>query len=115
MSDGWFILIYLASVFIASVSQVLLKQSADQTYASKLREYLNWRVMVAYTLFFGAALLSIVGYSRLALSWGAALESAGYVFILGMSVLILKEKLSVKKVAGVVLIVAGIVLASVFR
>ncbi|MCL1918383.1 MAG: multidrug ABC transporter [Peptococcaceae bacterium] len=115
MSDGGFILIYLVSVFIASVSQVLLKQSADKPYESKIKEYLNWRVIMAYTLFFGAALLSIVGYSRLELSLGAALESAGYIFILGMGVLILKEKLSAKKVAGVMLIVVGIVLASIFR
>ena len=32
----------------SAVSQILLKQSANEEHASALREYLNWRVIVAY-------------------------------------------------------------------
>ena len=32
--------VFLVSVFISSVSQILLKKSADKTYDSKLKEYL---------------------------------------------------------------------------
>lgn len=33
--------VFLVSVLIASVSQILLKQSADGQYESKVKEYLN--------------------------------------------------------------------------
>lgn len=33
--------ILLFSVFISSVSQILLKKAADRTYESSLKEYLN--------------------------------------------------------------------------
>ena len=115
MDNIFFILIFLIGVFISAVSQVLLKQSANKSYSSKIKEYANIRVTTAYGLFVGAALLSIIAYSRIALSLGAALESSGYVFVLAMGVLVLKEKVAPRKILGVILIVTGIVLASVFR
>ena len=45
--DIRYIGLFLFSVFISSVSQVILKKSANRTYASKLQEYLNIPVMLA--------------------------------------------------------------------
>ena len=47
-------LIMLAGTFFSAISQVLLKQSANMEYKNPLREYLNWRVILAYGIFFGA-------------------------------------------------------------
>lgn len=47
-----FVLLFLLSVLVSSVSQVLLKKSAGKIYGSKFREYLNLPVMTAYSLFF---------------------------------------------------------------
>ena len=44
--------ILLFSVFISSVSQILLKKAADRTYESSLKEYLNPLVIGAYGMFF---------------------------------------------------------------
>ena len=45
-------LIMLAGTFFSAISQVLLKQSANMEYKNPLREYLNWRVILAYGIFF---------------------------------------------------------------
>ena len=42
----------LAGTFFSAISQVLLKQSANMEYKNPLREYLNWRVILAYGIFF---------------------------------------------------------------
>ena len=46
-----FFLIALSSVTIASFSQVLLKMGAGKSYPSKIREYLNFYVIINYHSF----------------------------------------------------------------
>ena len=48
-----FMLLMFGGTFFSAVSQILLKQSADQKHKSGIYEYLNWRVMTAYAIFFG--------------------------------------------------------------
>ena len=48
-----FMLLMLAGTFFTAISQVLLKQSANKKYSNPLLEYLNWRVILAYGIFFG--------------------------------------------------------------
>ena len=43
--------ILLLGTFISAVSQVILKKAALKEYDSKLKEYLNFPVIFAYTLF----------------------------------------------------------------
>ena len=45
-------LIMLAGTFFSAISQVLLKQSANMEYKNPLWEYLNWRGILAYGIFF---------------------------------------------------------------
>ena len=42
----------LFSVFISSVSQILLKKAANKTYKDHIREYINPLVIFAYGMFF---------------------------------------------------------------
>ena len=51
--------VFLVSVFISSVSQILLKKSADKTYDSKIKEYLNPLVIAAYGMFFCSMLITM--------------------------------------------------------
>ncbi|MBF1256822.1 MAG: multidrug ABC transporter, partial [Stomatobaculum longum] len=44
--------IYLGAVFIAALSQVLLKKAAMRPHRSVVEEYLNPQVIFAYGLFF---------------------------------------------------------------
>lgn len=107
-----FSLIFIFGVFISSISQILLKKSAQVEYGSKIKEYLNPRVIFAYIIFFGATLCSILAYTKIPLSFGPILESAGYIFVAILSRLFLKEKITKKKMIGLAVIIIGIIVYS---
>ena len=107
-----FALIFLFGVFISSISQIILKKAALKQYDSKIKEYMNPRVIFAYIIFFAATLCSIMAYKVIPLSRGPILESAGYSFVAFMSWLFLKEKISKQKVLGLSIIVIGIIIYS---
>lgn len=100
------------STFISSVSQVLLKKSADKTYASRIREYLNPLVIIAYLIFFASAAGTMWSYRVVSISLGAMLETSSYVFIFLFDLLLFREKVNARKIAAVVLIIVGVVIAT---
>lgn len=106
--------ILLAGVFIGSVSQVMLKKAAMKTYASPIREYLNPLVIVAYILFVGTTILSIIAYRGIPLSLGPVLDATGYIYVTIFGVTIFKEKISKKKLCALGLIISGILVYSMF-
>lgn len=108
-----FLLVMILSVFVSSVSQILLKLAANKDYKTRLGEYLNPLVIGAYLLFFCSTVVTVIAYRHVALSMGPVVEALGYVFIAALSYLILKEKINGKKLAGLVLIVGGVVLVVV--
>lgn len=107
------IIIFLASVLVASFSQVLLKTSADREYEHWYQEYLNVKVIVAYGLFFVSTIITVVAYKYVPLSLGPVLESSGYVFVTLLGYFVLKEKIRSKKLIGMIVIIVGIILFSV--
>ncbi|MBQ7333702.1 MAG: EamA family transporter [Clostridia bacterium] len=105
-------LILLGSVFISSISQILLKKGAEKEYPSKIREYLNPYVMSGYALFFGCTLLSMYALKVVPLSMAPLLEAFGYIFVAVLSFVFLKEKFTKRQLLGTVLIMFGVVLYS---
>lgn len=103
-------LLMLAGTFFAAVSQILLKQSANKKYSHPLREYLNWRVLVAYGIYFGVLLLNTYAFTRVDLKYGSVIDTFAYVFVLLLSYLILKEQFSKGKLIGNLIIIAGIII-----
>lgn len=101
--------ILVISTLISSLSQVMLKKSAQKTYPSKLREYLNPLVIIAYGLFFGCTLLSMYALKIVPLSMSPILEASGYIFVAVLSFIFFKEKLTKKQFIGMTLIISGIV------
>lgn len=108
-----FSLIFVLGVLISAVSQVILKKSANIKYENPIQEYLNPRVIFAYFIFFMATLISIYAYKVIPLSMGPILDSTGYIFVTIFGVTIFKEKLSVRKIAALLIIIVGIVVYSV--
>jgi len=105
-------LIFVFGVFISSISQIMLKKSADIKYDNPLKEYLNPRVIIAYAIFFAATLLTIWSYKVIPLSMGPILDSTGYIFVTIFGVTVFKERLSKNKVIALVLIIVGICIYS---
>ena len=59
-----FILIMLGGTFFTAVSQILLKQSSNIKYENKIREYLNFRVILSYGMFFLILLFNTWCYTK---------------------------------------------------
>ena len=89
--------ILLFSVFISSVSQILLKKAADRTYESSLKEYLNPLVIGAYGMFFCSVILTMLVLKYVPLSMSPILESTGYIFVSVMGYFFLKEKFTKRR------------------
>ena len=109
MSSG-FLLLALFSVVVASFSQVMLKLGAGKTYDSKIREYLNVYVITGYGMLFVSMIITIVAYSRLSYLSVPVVEAVGYVLVPVLSYFIFKEKLSGRKILGILFILIGIVI-----
>lgn len=105
---------YMAIMFAATIfsamSQILLKQSANRPHKSWIYEYLNWRVVLSYGIFFGVLLVNTYAYTRVDMKYGAVIDAFTYVFVMVLSWVILKEKFSKKKIMGNLIIVAGVLI-----
>ena len=99
-------LIMIGGTFLTAISQILLKQSANKQYKSMLYEYLNWRVILSYGIFFGVLLLNTYAFTKVDLKYGAVIDTLSYVFVMLLSWLLLREKFSKGKLIGNLLIMA---------
>lgn len=103
-----YVFLLIASVLIASCSQIILKKSASKEYSSIIREYLNVRVIAGYGMMFISTILTIFAFKGLDYKNGPIIESLGYIFIMFLSRIFLKEKITKKKIIGNSLILLGI-------
>ena len=101
--------VLLLGVFISAISQVMLKKAAMKKHESVLKEYLNPLVIFAYVLFVGTTFLSILAYKGIPLSMGPILEATSYIYVTIFGVVIFKEKMNLKKVVALGMIIVGIV------
>ena len=104
-----YLLIWLFSVIISSFSQVLLKIAANKTYPSRIREYLNPIVICAYGIFFLSTLLTMYALRVVPYSYSPIVESTSYIFIPVFGVLMLKEKISRRRLLGIGIMLIGII------
>lgn len=105
--------VFILSVCVASISQILLKKSANIERKSKIAEYVNKEVIVSYGLLFISTLLTLYAYKEVKLSMGLVLETISYILIPILSYFILKEKIQKRQIYGIVLIILGIVIYSI--
>lgn len=103
----------LFGTFISAISQVLLKKAAQREYGSKIKEYLNPLVIIAYTIFVLTTLLSILAYKGIPLSMGPVLEATSYIYVTIFGVKIFGEKITKKKIIALIMIIAGIMIYSI--
>jgi small multidrug resistance pump len=100
----------IISVVLASISQLLLKSSANKEHKSLLREYLNVSVVIGYSLLVVSTILTIMAFKGLDYKNGPVLESLGYLFVLVLCRVFLKEKLTRRRIVGNLVIVVGIII-----
>lgn len=112
ISSNVSIIIILISSFIVALSQCILKISANKKHDNVIKEYMNTRVIFGYGLFTLSLLLNIVAYQGIPYKLGPIIASSSYVFIMILSGIILKEKITKRKILGNVLILIGIIVFS---
>ena len=104
-----YIFLWLFSVIIAAFSQVLLKVAANREYESKLREYLNPLVITADGIFFLSWALTTWALRHVAYAKNSpVIEATSYIWGPLFGVLLLKEKISKRRLLGMAIILVGI-------
>lgn len=111
-SPLFYVIVMLLGVFLSSVSQVMLKKAAEKEYRSRLREYLNPLVISAYAIYVLTTLMTVYAYKVLPLSTGSVLAASGYIYVTVFGTLIFKERITVKKILALGMIIGGIVIYS---
>lgn len=101
----------LVAVFLASISQVLLKiGSQQQTKLGRLLSpYLNVYTISAYTIFLLVTLVSVVALQKIPLKLWTTITSLNFVVVCLLSWGCLKEKVNKTMVMGILIIVIGVV------
>ncbi len=98
--------------FFSAISQLLLKMSANEKHVGRFGDYLNVKVISAYCIFAAVLLLNTYAYTKVNLKYGPVIDTFTYVFVLLLSVMVLKEKLTRWKLVGNLMIIAGVLLYS---
>lgn len=102
--------IWMFSVLISSFSQVLLKIAANKKYDSRIKEYLNPIVITAYGIFFLSTLLTMYALKYVPLTMSPVIESASYIFVPVFGVLMLREKISKRRLLGMGIMLIGMLI-----
>ena len=113
MKNDVFILLLLFGSFLTAVSQILLKASANRQHKKSIYRFLNWRVIVSYMIFFGVLLLNIYIYTGIDLKYGSIINASSYLFVIVLSALIFKDRISLNKIIGNLLILSGIIIYTI--
>ena len=103
-----YLILMIIVELIASSSQILLKKSAGRKYSSFLKEYLNILVIAGYGMLAVSMLISIICYGGLGYMNVVVMEPIGYILVMFMSRIVFKEKITPRKISGMILLLAGI-------
>ena len=104
--------IMILNAFFSAFSQILLKKSTMVIYRNSLQEYINWRVILAYSLYIIILLTNAFAYKGIAYKFGSIIGVSSYIFLMLLSYFVLKEKIIKKTLIGNCIIIIGILIYS---
>ena len=108
-----YIIIWLLSVIISAFSQVLLKVAANRTYESRIREYLNPLVITAYGIFGLSWAMTTFALRYVSYAHNSPIiEATSYIWGPLFGVVLLKERITKRRLLGMAVILAGIMIFS---
>lgn len=113
MSESLSVFLFILCIFVCSCTQVALKKAANKE-RSGIYIYLNKEVIISNVIFVGATLLTVFLFRYIQVSTASLLNGVNYIFVLVLSALILKEKITKKKILGMTLILAGVAVYAIF-
>lgn len=107
-----YIAVWIVSVLISSVAQCMLKVEANKSHETRLKEYLNPMVISAYAIFFLSTFLTMYALKYVPLTYSPVIEPLSYIFVPVIGVLMLREKISKRRLAGMAVMLVGIAIFS---
>ncbi len=104
------IFLLFTSIFIAVVAQLFFKAFSLSKIdgESYYMYFLNYKLIIGFLLYFVSALLYIVSLKKIELSVAYPTISISYIFIILLSHFMFGESLTIYKILGSVLIIAGV-------
>lgn len=104
-------LIVILSVFAAACAQMLLKQGARREYAPWWRQYINPWVIGGYSIMACSLVLNIWCMSKgVQVKEVSVIESMSYLFVPVLAFMLFKEKLTVRKICAIGIIIGGVII-----
>lgn len=104
-------LLVIGSVFAAACAQMLLKQGARKEYASWWKQYLNPWVIGGYGIMACSLVLNIWCMSKgVQVKEVSVIESMSYLFVPLLAFMLFKEKLSMRKICAIAVIITGVII-----
>ncbi|MEZ3502930.1 MAG: multidrug ABC transporter [Lachnospiraceae bacterium] len=100
------------AVFVASVSQILLKQSAQTEHKNIIYKFLNWRVLLGYALLFGTTIINVFAYRGVELKVTPMIESTGIIWVTILAVFLLGERPTKRAILSIIVTIVGIIVFS---
>lgn len=105
------VLILIVNCVVCAFSQVLLKKAALKDTKSILEQYLNIQVITAYGIFFIVLMINSILMRYLPLLIISPIsEALPFVFSIIFGFIFFHERITKRKIIGIVLIAAGIYL-----
>ena len=99
----------LSSVFVAALSQILLKTAANKKHDSFIKKFLNITVISAYAMMLASSLCSMIALRHLELNLMPVFQATSFFWVMLLSRAILKEKITKKNVISICIIFLGII------
>ena len=100
------------AVFVAAVSQILLKQSAQTEHKNIIYKFLNWRVLLGYALLFGTTIINVFAYRGVELKVTPMIESTGIIWVTILAVFLLGERPTKRAILSIIVTIVGIIVFS---
>ena len=100
------------AVFVASVSKILLKQSAQTEHKNIIYKFLNWRVLLGYALLFGTTIINVFAYRGVELKVTPMIESTGIIWVTILAVFLLGERPTKRAILSIIVTIVGIIVFS---
>ncbi|HLC99123.1 MAG TPA: SMR family transporter [Candidatus Nanoarchaeia archaeon] len=115
------LIIVLASILIGSLGQIALKYGMIRTKIVGTREivknlfkvFTNFYILLGIAIFAASSFVWLYSMTRLDISFMYPLVSIGYLFVTLFAIIFLKERVSLKRWAGLSLIIIGSLLIMV--
>ena len=97
-----------SAVFVASLSQILLKQSAEKEHKNFFAKFLNWRVILGYALLLGTTVINVFAYRGVELKATPVIESTGIIWVTVLAMLFLGERPTRRGIVSILITILGI-------